>query len=110
HVALYRDNTAGHRTESPLQLHDLVLEQMAESVVIADAGADDLPIIYTNEAWSRLTGYRLEEVIGRNGRFLQGEGTDATLLQDLRASLADGRVFHGELLNYRKDGTPFWND
>ncbi len=109
-VALYHDNTAGHRTESPMQLHDLVLEQMAEAVVIADASESELPIIYVNEAWVRMTGYSLEEAIGRNSRFLQGPATDRPTLQRMRQCLREGQVFRGEILNYRKDGTSFWND
>ncbi len=110
HVALYHDNTAGHRTESPMQLHDLVLEQMAEAVVIADASDPDLPIIYVNESWTRMTGYSLDEAIGRNSRLLQGHGTDEATVEKMRACLSDGSVFRGEVLNYRKDGEPFWND
>ena len=109
-VALYRDITAGHRTHSPLQLHDLVLEQMADAVLIADAGQPDYPVIYANEAWSRLTGYSVSEVVGRNCRFLQGASTLAETVDTLRNALKAGSVFHEELLNYRKDGTPFWNE
>ncbi|MCC5021306.1 MAG: PAS domain-containing protein [Candidatus Synoicihabitans palmerolidicus] len=109
-AALYRDNMAGHRTDSPLQLHDLVLEPMAESVLIADAHDQDLPIIYVNEAWTRLTGYRLEETMGRNCRFLQGNGTDESTINELRRCLKQAEIFRGEVLNYRKEGTPFWNE
>ncbi|WP_221030227.1 PAS domain-containing protein [Actomonas aquatica] len=110
HVGLCRDNTDSHRTDSPMQLHDLVLEQMAESVIICDASTEDTPIIYVNQAWIRMTGYSLEESIGRNARFLQGPDTDEAVVEQIRQHLGDGRLFHGELLNYRKDGTPFWNE
>jgi len=65
--------------------------------------------VYVNDAFTRLTGYSREDCLGRNCRFLQGPGTDAAALDRLRASLAAQRDCQVELLNYRKDGTPFWN-
>ncbi len=109
-VSLYRDNTAGHRSDNPMQLHDLVLEQMAEAVVITDGTDPDTPIIYVNEAWVNMTGYTREEAIGRNSRFLQGAGTDRDTVDRIRNCLQSGEVFQGDLLNYRKDGSSFWNN
>lgn len=108
-VALARDNTAGHRTDSALQLHDLVLEQMAEAVVIADARSPDLPVIYVNEAWERLTGFTAAEATGSNCRFMQGGGTAPTVVAEIRRCIETRQPFQGEVLNYRKDGSPFWN-
>ncbi len=78
------------------------------SVVVCDARLPDLPIVYVNPAFEQLTGYGLHRVEGRNCRFLQGPGTDPAHVDALRRILPGGR---GEvtLLNYRADGTPFWN-
>ena len=62
-----------------------------------------------NPAFTRLTGYDLDEVLGRNCRFLQGPNTDPTSISRIRSALADERPITEVLLNYRRDGTAFWN-
>jgi len=78
-------------------------------VTIADARLHDNPIIYANAGFQRLTGYSVEEVLGRNCRFLQGPDTDHDTLERLRLALHQKRACTVQLLNYRKDGTSFWN-
>ncbi|WP_426170076.1 putative bifunctional diguanylate cyclase/phosphodiesterase [Sandarakinorhabdus sp. DWP1-3-1] len=80
------------------------------AVVITDATQPDNPVAYVNEAFSILTGYRPDEIIGRNCRFLQGAGTDRQVRMELGTAIASGGAVRREILNYRKDGTPFWND
>jgi diguanylate cyclase (GGDEF)-like protein/PAS domain S-box-containing protein len=82
----------------------------AQGVTIADALAPDVPLVYANPAFERMTGYRLDEVLGRNCRFLQGPDTDPTAVQAIRQAMAAGREIQIVLLNHRQDGTPFWND
>ncbi|MBM9469369.1 GGDEF domain-containing protein [Nakamurella leprariae] len=82
----------------------------AQGVTIADALAPDVPLVYANAAFERMTGYPLDEVIGRNCRFLQGPDTDPTAPQAIRQAMAAGREIQIVLLNQRKDGTTFWND
>ena len=62
-----------------------------------------------NEGFERMTGYPVAEVLGRNCRFLQGPDTDAASVAEIRAALAESRECVVEILNYRKDGTTFWN-
>ena len=62
-----------------------------------------------NAGFERLTGYSREEVLGRNCRFLQGAGTAAEAITNVRTAVNDARECTVEILNYRKDGTPFWN-
>ena len=86
------------------------LESLAAGLTIADATEGDLRIVYANPAFERLTGYDREEIIGRSCRFLDGEETNPAVVASIRASIADGHHVRETLLNYRKDGTPFWNE
>jgi hypothetical protein len=83
---------------------------VADGVLITDPTQPDNPIIYTNPAFSRITGYEPEEVIGKNCRFLQGAATDQTVVAQLRQAIAEQREIQVTVLNYRKDGQPFWNE
>jgi PAS domain S-box-containing protein len=76
---------------------------------LTDPHQPDEPVIFCNHAFEVLTGYAQEEILGRNCRFLQGEGTDREVTADIRRALANGEDIHREVLNYCKDGTPFWN-
>jgi PAS domain S-box-containing protein len=80
-----------------------------QGVVITDPRRLDNPIIYANDAFLELTGYDHDEIVERNCRFLQGPGTDPAAVARLRECLATGSSFFGEILNYRKDSSPFWN-
>lgn len=95
--------------ETSQELLDRALAAAGEGIVIADARQPDMPLIYVNPAFEAVTGYAAGEVIGRNCRFLQGPGTDQETLEVIRRALAERRGCVVELLNYRKDGSPFWN-
>ena len=92
-----------------LALKDRALDVAAEGVTIADARRPDRPLIYVNQGFERMTGYPVADVLGRNCRFLQGPETDAAAVAEIRAALAERRECLVEILNYRKDGTTFWN-
>ena len=92
-----------------LTLKDRALDVAAEGITIADARLPSRPLIYANEGFERLTGFALRDVLGRNCRFLQGPATDPAAVAELRAALAGERECVVEILNYRRDGTPFWN-
>ncbi|MEH3147352.1 MAG: PAS domain S-box protein [Methylobacterium frigidaeris] len=87
-----------------------VLERTRQAMVVTDPGLPDNPIVLANPAFLALTGYAAEEVVGRNCRLLQGPGTDPAVVAGIRAAVAQGREVRATLLNYRRDGTPFWND
>ncbi len=78
-------------------------------MVITDPQQPDNPIIFCNEAFQKLTGYERDEIIGRNCRFLQGPDTDRDDVQRIRDAIAAGNSIDVDLLNYRKDGSTFWN-
>ena len=79
------------------------------AMIVTDARQADNPIIFANDAFLALTGYKRDEVIGRNCRFLQGPDTDPAGVETLRAAIAKGEDIALDILNYRKDGSTFWN-
>lgn len=79
------------------------------AMIVTDARQVDHPIIFVNDAFLALTGYAREEIIGRNCRFLQGAQTDQQAVAEIRDAIAEGRDAAVDILNYRKDGAPFWN-
>jgi PAS domain S-box-containing protein len=81
----------------------------ALSVVVTDPRQPDDPIVWVNEAFTQLTGYDADAVLGRNPRLLQGPRTDAAALTRISDGLARGQVVSELLLNYRRDGSRFWN-
>lgn len=78
-------------------------------IVITDAAQPDHPIVFANDAFVVLSGYRRDEIIGRNCRFLQGPETDRAEIARLAEAIAACRHVSAEILNYRKDGSTFWN-
>nr|AML79622.1 putative LOV domain-containing protein [Leptosira obovata] len=86
-----------------------VLAGLRHTFVVADATLPDCPLVYASEGFLQMTGYTAEEVLGHNCRFLQGEGTDPKEVQTIRDAVKSGTSCSVRLLNYRKDGTPFWN-
>jgi PAS domain S-box-containing protein len=78
-------------------------------MLITDPRQADNPIVFVNDAFTGLTGYAREEAIGRNCRFLQGPETDRAVVDDIRNAVGAGEGIETEILNYKIDGTPFWN-
>jgi PAS domain S-box-containing protein len=85
------------------------VERIQSNFVIADPTLPDCPIVFASDPFLQLSGYRREEVLGRNCRFLQGPDTDRSVVAQLRRAIHGGKEITVRLLNYRKDGTPFWN-
>ncbi len=108
-VTVVIDITETKRSEHALALRDRAMQQLAEGILITDPRQADNPIIYASAGLTRMTGHTQEEVLGRNCRFLQGEATDPETVATLRDAIREGRAANVEILNYRKDGTPFWN-
>ena len=79
-------------------------------LIMTDFSKPDNPIVYVNSAFTVMTGYEPQEVIGKNLRILQGPETDAAVIGDLRQAISSGHSIRLELLNYRKNGEAFWND
>lgn len=100
--------------EEAIRLLLSAVQQSRDSIIITTAQLNypGPEIVYVNPAFSEMTRYESEEVLGKTPRLLQGPDTDRTVLDRLRTHLTHGKPFHGEAINYRKDGTPFyveWN-
>ena len=80
-----------------------------QNFAISDPTLPDNPIVYVSQGFLDLTGYSLDQVLGRNCRFLQGPGTDQSAVDVIRKGIAEGIDTSVCLLNYKADGTPFWN-
>ncbi|SDF93976.1 PAS domain S-box-containing protein/diguanylate cyclase (GGDEF) domain-containing protein [Onishia taeanensis] len=105
-----KDITARKRDEDTLRIFRRSVEATPNSVVIVDARAKDQPIVHANPAFYNMTGYSQDETIGKNCRFLQGKDTSTESIGRIRSGLSKGSAFRETILNYRKDGTVFWND
>ena len=105
-----RDATEQKRTEEALHVRELAIAATSNGIVVTDPQRPGTPITYVNPAFEEITGYTAREVIGRNCRFLQGEDTEQPAAKELREAIQGGRYLTVILRNYRKDGTPFWNE
>ncbi len=90
-------------------LRDRAVLATEMSFTITDPRRPDDPLVWVNPAFTRLTGYRLEDVVGRNCRFLQGPNTDGAAVERMGRAVRDRASVTEVLLNYRRDGTAFWN-
>ena len=85
------------------------LQTAQQNFVVTDPSLPDNPIVYATHGFLNLTGYALDQVLGRNCRFLQGPETDPRAVAKIRKAIEDGKDTSVCLLNYRVDGTTFWN-
>ncbi|KAJ6822627.1 phototropin-2-like [Iris pallida] len=85
------------------------LSTLRQTFVVSDATRPDCPIMYASAGFFSMTGYSSKEVIGRNCRFLQGPETDKMELAKIKEAVKTGKSYCGRILNYKKNGTPFWN-
>lgn len=99
---LISDITQRKRSEESHRLQSAALEAAANAIVITD---EEGLVIWVNQAFTRMTGYRLEEAVHRDMSFLKSELHDAKFYQDLRQTIAEGWVWQGEMINRRKDGS-----
>lgn len=108
-----RDVTAKKQEEERLRLLETVITNSNDAVLITEAepiNGVGPRILFVNEAFTRMTGYTAAEVIGKTPRLLQGPDTDRKALDKIRAALENWEPVEVEIINYRKDGTPFWSN
>jgi PAS domain S-box-containing protein len=106
------DASAGNRAVEDVLagLRDRAVLATDVSFTISDPALPDNPLLWVNPAFTRITGYTFDETVGRNCRFLQGPATDRDTVRAMRDALDAHQSITVTLLNYRKDGTAFWNE
>ena len=104
------DDAIKRRDDAELRLRDRAIRAVSSGICITDATQPDNPMIFVSPSFERMTGYSADESLGRNCRFLQGRETDPVTAAIVREAVRAGRGCTVEMLNYRKDGTGFWNE
>ncbi|KAM3111700.1 PAS domain S-box protein [Phormidesmis sp. 146-33] len=109
-ICICRDITEAKQSEVRLRLLERAIGASSNGIIITDATLPDNPMIYVNPGFERITGYSADEVVGKNGRFLEGPEANQMALESLRSAIKAGEDCVVNLRNYRKDGTLFWNE
>ena len=102
--------TALENISGQKQLLDAAINASKNGIIITDWLQPDNPIIFCNRAFELMTGYSQEEIIGKNCRFLQGTDREQDSRFIIQAALQNGEDCNVEIVNYRKDGSIFWNE
>jgi PAS domain S-box-containing protein len=105
-----QDITRRRKAEDELRLMRRALDSSNNGIVITGPTEADCPIIYANPAFLYMTGYSIDELLGRNPRFLQNDDREQPALEEVRTALREGREGYSVLRNYRKDGSMFWDE
>ncbi|MCJ2133062.1 PAS domain-containing protein [Methylobacterium sp. J-026] len=104
-----QDSAPSDVTDRRSDIFFAAVETTRMPMIVTDPRQPDNPIIFANRAFLAMTGYTPEELVGRNCRFLQGPDTDRGTIAQVRTAIAEKREFATEILNYRKNGSTFWN-
>jgi PAS domain S-box-containing protein len=108
-ISIQRDVTERHRYEQDRLLQAQIMQALTDGVMLIDATQTSLPIVYVNEVFTRMTGYGSHEAVGRNCFLLNGPNTDRESIDAMLKAFEEHQTVTVELVNYRKDGSSFWN-
>ncbi|MEE1923995.1 hybrid sensor histidine kinase/response regulator [Pseudomonas sp. 148P] len=103
------DSSTADLSSHPKDIFFAAVETTRMPMIVTNPNAADNPIIFANQAFLDMTGYTSAEIVGRNCRFLQGPDTDREVIDSIREAIEGRYDFSTEILNYRKDGSSFWN-
>ncbi|MBZ0156578.1 MAG: PAS domain S-box protein [Alphaproteobacteria bacterium] len=111
-LAFFSNITERRKTEEMLKLLESAIQQTTDSIIITTARPEQFTskVVFVNKAFTTMTGYTPEDVVGRLSIILQGPKTDSTEWFKLESSQARGKAFYVEAVNYRKDGTRFYHE
>jgi len=88
------------------RLFEVAITHSFDAIMITENKPKD-PIVFVNQSFTDMTGYEREELVGQSPTILQGPKTDRAVLDRLRRDISEGKIFHGQAVNYRKDGSEF---
>ena len=88
----------------------LLLDTTVNGITLSDPNKADNPIVYSNAAFERISGYSSEESIGKNCRFLQGNDNNQTNVKKIKEAVSERKPIRTDIVNYRKDGERFYNE
>lgn len=109
-ITSFRNTAERDRAQVRLRLRERAIESSLDAIMLTDFRQPHCPIVYVNPAFTRITGYGREEVMGRNAAFLQGDDREQPELEEIRTAIRQMRHGVALLRNYRKDGSLFWNE
>lgn len=109
-LGMLLDVTDRKPVQENLRLRDRAIQAERHGILITDPLQADNPIVFANRGFEQLTGYAATEVVGRNCRFLQGPESDPAAVERIREAIRHATPCTVELVNYRKNGTRFWNE
>ena len=108
-VSVQRETNERRHFDEQRRLYELILANVNDGILVADALRPDCPIEFVNDGFTRMTGYAKADLLDVNCRVLQGPETDPLARQQLRRGIEQQVSVTVEILNYRKDGSAFWN-
>ncbi len=97
------------RTDEQVRIRTKAMESTADGIFIIDAQKPDFPIIYANQSFQKMTGYVKKDILGRNYFSFYGADADSRIVNEIKQTIHKGRSFHGEMLNFNKNGKKYWN-
>ncbi len=97
------------RSEEQIHIRTKAMESTTDGIFIIDAKKKDFPVIYTNQSFQKMTGYTKSEILGRDYFLIYGVGVDPRLVKEIKHTIRNGKSFHGEMLNFQKNGKKYWN-
>ena len=95
--------------EEQIHIRTKAMEATLDGIFIIDAKKADFPVIYANPSFYKLIGYTKNEIIGQNYFLLYGSDADLRVVEEIKQTMRQGKSFHGEMLNFRKNGKKFWS-
>ncbi|MDD5668593.1 MAG: ATP-binding protein [Candidatus Omnitrophica bacterium] len=97
------------RSEEQIHICTKAMESATDGIFIIDAQNRDFPVIYANQAFQKMTGYAKREILGRSYFFSYGTNADPRIVNEIKYTICKGNSFHGEMLNFKKNGKKYWN-